>query len=419
MTEEKKPPKGLTTEQELRLWRELTMLLPHNFEECNSPPWSQIEDHIKKLEKVKEAFDRESGKVAGEVLRQLEKDGSRVVDKSVYDQMQRIDYYARKVYKQLEENAKNEGVYNTPTGLEAKLWENFGRALFDGTWQPHEVSPASTHEEVMASDNKVIKDAYEESRVVGEVVSGTGGSLYYRDRRSGHTYSIKKLDIVNDEEPVETMFGKEFPTPRADSARPVLKVKQDFVPKTVEWPSPQKPLDKLVQKALNVARLPDIYMTQDQQLVDRTIGELRKAAGEYEAEQKKQESFPDEWYVEACAGEIVDKAVKVYRVRPIQFGPQTQPFYRAIQDLLESVEEFERVRRGRIIDDAHHEKKSSAPESPGMFQRLMCAGGKHEPEGEKYAQTPYYDLSLKVNGWAGHFKVRKCKHCKCLYVEEK
>jgi len=35
--------------QELQRWQELTMMLPYNFEECNSPPWTQVEDYAKKL----------------------------------------------------------------------------------------------------------------------------------------------------------------------------------------------------------------------------------------------------------------------------------------------------------------------------------------------------------------------------------
>lgn len=44
----RKPP-GLSAEEELKRWRDLTVLLPHNFEECNSPPWCQVEDYIKDL----------------------------------------------------------------------------------------------------------------------------------------------------------------------------------------------------------------------------------------------------------------------------------------------------------------------------------------------------------------------------------
>jgi len=39
----------MESKQSLKRWEELTMLLPHNFEECNSPPWTQLEDYIKQL----------------------------------------------------------------------------------------------------------------------------------------------------------------------------------------------------------------------------------------------------------------------------------------------------------------------------------------------------------------------------------
>ena len=40
---------GLTHYEELQLWREITELLPYYYEECNSPPWTQVEEYIKKL----------------------------------------------------------------------------------------------------------------------------------------------------------------------------------------------------------------------------------------------------------------------------------------------------------------------------------------------------------------------------------
>jgi len=44
--------------QNIKRWEELTILLPHNFEECNAPPWTQVEDHIKGLTKQRDGMSR-------------------------------------------------------------------------------------------------------------------------------------------------------------------------------------------------------------------------------------------------------------------------------------------------------------------------------------------------------------------------
>lgn len=114
--------------RELRQWRSLTMLLPHAFEECNEPPWTQVEDHIKKLKAR---------------LRELGEDtdglgpypGQMTVNKSVYDQMQRIDFFARKVYERLDLGHKSAETGRVPEPISKELWENFGKALFDGEAQ--------------------------------------------------------------------------------------------------------------------------------------------------------------------------------------------------------------------------------------------------------------------------------------------
>jgi hypothetical protein len=51
-------------------------------------------------------------------------------------------------------------------------------------------------------------------------------------------------------------------------------------------------------------------------------------------------------------------------------------------------------------------------------QMRKCLLGKHEPEDELYKDIPFNRktemLSVKET-----VCIRKCKHCKCLYVEEK
>lgn len=180
-------PKPLSPEDELKFWQQLTMLLPHNFEECNSPPWCQIEDYI--------------GTLRGRLL-----------------QAERT-------------------VRLGPTQEPNPRKEAMGR--FEGE---------------------------------GQVPNDFDEPLPYE----GYPYSPSKKD--------DGLVGSD--SIRAAEDERILAEMQDI--------SPQKPLDKLVQKALNVVRADARYVGERfGKEREVALRELREAAMEYEAKRKKQESNPD------------------------------------------------------------------------------------------------------------------------------
>jgi len=102
---------------ELKRWQELTMLLPHNFEECNSPPWTQIEDYIRGLKELCEANQGvieklESWKgVLNQVPRSFEEEG-RPPWCQVTDYIHHLEEQVKKLKKVNEYLAKQDAAAN-------------------------------------------------------------------------------------------------------------------------------------------------------------------------------------------------------------------------------------------------------------------------------------------------------------------
>jgi DNA-directed RNA polymerase subunit RPC12/RpoP len=228
--------------------------------------------------------------------------------------------------------------------------------------EPHKVSPPSTHEDVISSDNKVIKDAYTKSNKDVEV----------------------KMPKV--------------------TCSPVYAAPMDFdEPMEV---SPMTPLAKLVQEALSLSRffqLDNAWTPCDWEFESdrkRRIQKLQEAAGGYVQWKRKQESNPDGWKVEAVGVEVLNQAVRVGRLLSGPHYNRNDGDYAYISNELHGnleklqlvVGEYEEQRRRRIIDDALEQKKreefdwrNDPNNAKALYQNFKEAEQKKQEEELKHA----------------------------------
>jgi len=158
----------------------------------------------------------------------------------------------------------------------------------------------------------------------------------------------------------------------------------------------------------------------------RVAEALQKAAEEYKREKEREES-----------GEIPSQAERIAeRIKALGYDPAKTPW-----DVARHVCEAEMpgwtvmapndrsatydfsVRTLPVIEEELkpiHETPlgKAVAESEKNVRRQNCIDGKHEPD-EKWGYLNFYfqpqvGAREDDNGW----RVRRCKHCKCLYVEE-
>jgi hypothetical protein len=414
-------PEGLTPEQEVTKWRQLCIHLPWEWEECNEPPWDQLERYIKQCKEELEECKRIVRLFMGNHGRE-----GRVVPQSTVVFV--MDYH----WAELEKLADRFGIpapENTRPGAPDGPKEDTGSQRPEHKlmlaaleyWRLRSVSQKDMNVSAIHEARQAMDEAAQEVWDHGAVCNECGKFRcscwvdYAHEVGSGKEPSSEKLDptvatSIRDEAKeacergslldalthiaiweAEHVVRQARQNPTWDSCfgfcfKEVMRLwEKKSEPQRVgnfsNWHpyrdylkesgrvGPQKPLDKLVQKALNLGRCflePSYAEAFQGTKVHKLMVEVCVAAKEYEAERKKQESNPDGWKVQAMATAVSDMAVKVGRLlesaEPLHYNRHegdhayvSDELHEKLESLQLAVGEYEASRRGTILNDAWKE----------------------------------------------------------------
>jgi len=251
--------------RQLSRWQELTLLLPVEFDRRKGPPWAQLEDYINDL---------------------------------THAQHHRIDRVSRKVYDSLEQSCKDAKRVH-PVGVSSQLWEDFGEALFNGDVKDRVFIGIDWSDDYVARLQRVEKAAQtvldQWERLEVAPAEAVKMNPYMNVLSRAMQVTSRPTDEVEVSDPFQKSEKELGEYEQSEYTERKARVIADLQEQEAQVLSPQKPLDKFVQKAMNVKRAFHNTGSIGRMHGRTAIIELVEAAKEYEAEQKKQESNPYGW----------------------------------------------------------------------------------------------------------------------------